>query len=216
MESYKDLLLGNQTWIKEKLKANANYFEKMAAGQQPHFLWIGCSDSRVPANEITGSDAGDIFVHRNIANLVVHTDFNMLSVLQFAVEALKVNNIIVCGHYGCGGIQAAMSHTDYGLMNKWLQHIKDIYRLNEGELNAIADEEKRADRLVELNVDEQVYNLAETSIVQRAWKDRKGPIIHGWIFDLKTGKLNEHTKLEAGTPLNDIYRLDFDDTGDFH
>jgi carbonic anhydrase len=162
MEDYKRLLLANKAWVQDKLSVSSDYFEKLAADQQPEFLWIGCADSRVPAEEITGTQPGQLFVHRNVANLVVHTDFNMLSVLQYAVEALKVKHIIVCGHYGCGGVFNAMTRKDLGLINKWLRHIKDVCRMHERELASIADDRERFDRVVELNVREQVMNLAET------------------------------------------------------
>lgn len=205
MEDYKKLLLGNKAWIQDRLGVNPDYFKKLGEGQNPEFLWIGCADSRVPANEITGTDAGDIFVHRNIANLVIHTDFSMLSVLQYAVEHLKVNHIVVCGHYDCGGVKAALTDTDFGLLNKWLRHIKDVYRLYERELRVINDEKKRGNRLVELNVIEQVNNVAETSIVQRSWKERNAPTVHGWVFDLDTGILHDVTRIEPGTHLDSIY-----------
>jgi carbonic anhydrase len=209
MDTYKKLLLGNKAWAKDRTQAQPDYFKNMSEGQKPDYLWIGCSDSRVPANEVTGTDPGEMFVHRNIANLVVHTDMNMLSVLQYAVEVLKVKHVIVCGHYGCGGVQAAQTHNSYGLINKWLRNIKDVYRLNEGELNFISDPEKRTNRLVELNVLEQVGNLAKTTIVQRSWKRMQGPTIHGWVFDLKTGLLNEITRLDHTYELPDLYRYDF-------
>lgn len=209
MESYKRLLLANQAWTEERISLNPDFFERMAAGQAPEFLWIGCSDSRVPANEITGTDPGDIFVHRNIANLVIHTDFNLLSVLQYAVEHLKVKHIIVCGHYGCGGIKAAQTNTDLGLINKWLRNIKDVYRIHQRELDRIPEGDARTDRLVEINVFEQVMNLAETSIVQRAWKNEQQPTIHGWVFDLKSGRLNPITRLEPNSEIDKIYRFEF-------
>ncbi len=209
MDTYKKLLLGNKAWAKDRIQAQPEYFKNMSEGQKPDYLWIGCSDSRVPANEVTGTDPGEMFVHRNIANLVVHTDMNMLSVLQYAVEVLKVKHVIVCGHYGCGGVQAAQTHNSYGLINKWLRNIKDVYRLNEGELNFISDPEKRTNRLVELNVLEQVGNLAKTTIVQRSWKRIQAPTIHGWVFDLKTGLLNEITRLDHTYELPDLYRYDF-------
>ena len=209
MESYKRLLLANQAWTEERISLNPDFFERMAAGQAPEFLWIGCSDSRVPANEITGTDPGDIFVHRNIANLVIHTDFNLLSVLQYAVEHLKVKHIIVCGHYGCGGIKAAQTNTDLGLINKWLRNIKDVYRIHQRELDRIPEGDARTDRLVEINVFEQVMNLAETSIVQRAWKTEQQPTIHGWVFDLKSGRLNPITRLEPNSEVDKIYRFEF-------
>src|SRR5215469_933074 len=164
------LLSDNRAWAADMTLADPQFFQRLAHLQTPEFLWIGCSDSRVPANEITGTQPGEIFVHRNIANLVIHTDVNLLSVLDYAVNHLKVNHVIVCGHYGCGGVKAAMSRHDYNqVLNMWLRNIKDVYRLYQQELDAITDEEERADRLVELNVTEQVLKLAKTSIIQRAW-----------------------------------------------
>jgi carbonic anhydrase len=209
MESYKKLLLANKAWVQDRLSADENYFEEMAKDQKPEFLWIGCSDSRVPAEEITGTDPGELFVHRNIANLVVHTDLNILSVLKYAVEVLKVKHIIVCGHYGCGGIKSALTRKPLGLINRWLQHIKDVYRLYSRELEAIADQRARLDRLVELNTIEQVQNLAQTSIVQRAWRTMNQPTIHGWIYDMHTGQLKELAQMTPGTKLDDIYVFDY-------
>ncbi|MBC7172930.1 MAG: carbonic anhydrase, partial [Polyangiaceae bacterium] len=174
-----------------------------------------CSDSRVPANEITGTRSGEIFVHRNVANLVVHTDINMLSVLQYSVEVLKVEHVIVCGHYGCGGIEAALSHRDYGLINKWLRNIKDVYRLHRESLRAISDHEALCRRMVELNVVEQVYNLAKTSIIQRAWKTRGGePQIHGWVYDVGEGLIRD-LGVNIGSPdaIEDFYRYEIDPVG---
>jgi carbonic anhydrase len=211
MESYKKLLLANKAWVQDRLSVNSRFFADMAEGQQPEFLWIGCSDSRVPAEEITGTEPGELFVHRNIANLVVHTDLNMLSVLQYAVEVLKVRHIIVCGHYGCGGVKNALTNKPLGLINRWLQYIKDIYRHYSRELEAIADPKARFDRMVELNTIEQVQNLAQTSIVQRAWKTMNQPTIHGWIYELHTGLIKEMAKIEPGTKLEDIYMFDYGD-----
>ncbi|WP_409965559.1 Carbonic anhydrase 2 [Mycovorax composti] len=192
MKSYQELLRLNKEWAAQKLKENPGYFKKLAKQQKPQFLWIGCSDSRVPANEVTGTQPGEIFVHRNIANLVIHTDVNLLSVLEYAVEHLKVKHVIVCGHYGCGGVKAAMSNDDYNqVLNMWLRVIKDVYRNNRTELDAIADINARADRLVELNVKEQAEKLCKTSIIQKAWKERKAPYIHGWVYGLGDGLLKE-------------------------
>ncbi len=209
MESYKRLLLANKAWVKEKLDIRPDYFDRMASTQTPEFLWIGCSDSRVPAEEITGTEPGELFVHRNIANLVIHTDFNMLSVLQYAVEVLKVKHIIVCGHYNCGGVKNAMGHQSLGLINKWLRHIKDVYRFHAAELDAIKDEEQRYKRLIELNVVEQLRNVAETSFVQRAWYFEGRPYLHGWVYDVKTGLLKELAMMQPNAELYDIYRYDF-------
>lgn len=210
MDSVKKLLMGNKAWVMDKLSVHPDFFTRQADSQKPEFLWIGCSDSRVPAEDITGTEPGELFVHRNIANLVVHTDFNMLSVLQYAVEVLKVKHIIVCGHYNCGGVKNAMTHQDLGLINKWLRHIKDVYRIHQRELNTIADHQARYDRFVELNVSEQVRNIAETSIVQRAWNKEKRPLVHGWVYDVRTGYLNTIARMEPGFGLDDIYTYEFE------
>ncbi|HEY9049637.1 MAG TPA: carbonic anhydrase [Ohtaekwangia sp.] len=206
MESYKKLILQNKAWAQERVKYDQDYFKRHLHVQTPEFLWIGCSDSRVPANEVTGTEPGEIFVHRNIANLVVHTDLNLLSVLQYAVQVLKVKNIIVCGHYGCGGVRAAMTNNEYGLLNKWLRNIKDTYRFHREELEKIEDFDKRADRLIELNVIEQCNNLAKTSIVQRAWKNEQRPNILGWVYHIENGLLDEVCKLDYTTKLDPIYQ----------
>lgn len=185
---------------------NSHYFEDMAKDQKPDFLWIGCADSRVPAEEITGTQPGEIFVHRNIANLVVHTDLNMLSVLQYAVEVLQVKHIIVCGHYGCGGVKAALTHNHLGIINKWLRNIKDVYRLHQNDLEAIENEDKRTDKLIEFSVKEQVLNLAKTSIVQIAWKHHQRPFLHGWVYDMNTGLINSVIEMEPNTPIDPIYQ----------
>ncbi len=210
MNAYERILLENKSWAKQKKEAAPRYFEVLAKDQKPEFLWIGCSDSRVPANEITNTEPGEIFVHRNIANLVVHTDLNMLSVLQYAVEVLKVKHIIVCGHYECGGVKAALTQKNFGLINKWLRNIKDVYRVHRDEINSISDEKVKVDRLCELNVIEQVNHLAETSIVQKAWKNRQGPMLHGWMFDLHDGILKELINIEPGSALDPIYQYDFE------
>jgi carbonic anhydrase len=207
------LILENKAWAAEKVADDPEYFERLAHLQTPEFLWIGCSDSRVPANEITGTQPGEIFVHRNIANLVIHTDVNLLSVLEFAVVHLKVKHVIVCGHYGCGGIKAAMTNHDYKqVLNMWLRNIKDVYRLYRDELNAIKDEEKRADRLTELNVKEQLMHLAKTSIIQRAWEHEKRPQLHGWVYGLKDGIIKQVFDMDANTPIDPIYA--YDDLGE--
>ena len=182
MHSYEKLLKENKTWASDKVAQDPDYFKRLSLLQKPEFLWIGCSDSRVPANEITNTQPGEIFVHRNVANLVINTDVNLLAVLDFAVTHLKVKHVIVCGHYGCGGIKAAMTKTDYKpVLNMWLRNIKDVIRHHYDELHAINDEEARVDRLVELNVREQVYNLAKTTIIQRCWKKEERPDLHGWV-----------------------------------
>jgi carbonic anhydrase len=190
-QSYKKLLSNNKRWVVKQLRTNPLYFEELAKGQNPEYLWIGCSDSRVPANEITGMRPGDIFEHRNIANMVVHSDMNLLSVLSYAVEVLKVKHIIVCGHYGCGGVLAAMSNKQYGLIDNWLRDIKDVYRLHQDELDAIRDEAQRARRFIELNVMEQVFDLTKTSIIQNAWKNGQQVHIHGWVYDIHDGIIKD-------------------------
>jgi carbonic anhydrase len=190
-KSYNRLLENNQKWRAEMLAKDPRFFKDLANGQSPEYLWIGCSDSRVPANEVTGTKPGELFVHRNIANMVVHTDMNLLSVLSYAVETLKVKHIIVCGHYGCGGVKAAMGNKSLGLIDNWLRHIKDVYRIHFNELDAIKDEEKRFHRFVELNVIEQVNDLGKTSIVQNAWSNNQPLHIHGWVYDLENGEIND-------------------------
>lgn len=209
MHSYERLLLENKAWAAEKKADDPDFFNRLAKIQTPDFLWIGCSDSRVPANEITGTQPGEIFVHRNVANLVVNTDVNFLSVLDYAVNHLKVNHVIVCGHYGCGGVQAAMTRKDYKpVLNMWLRNIKDVIRIHKAELDAIEDEERRVNRLVELNVIEQVKNLARKSSIQRAWRNEQRPNLHGWVYGLKDGLINPVFELPAGSPVDDIYTLD--------
>jgi len=210
MESYQKLLLANKAWVQDKLSIHPEYFARMEKTQTPEYLWIGCSDSRVPAEEVTGREPGELFVHRNIANLVIHTDFNMLSVLQYAVEVLQVKHVIVCGHYGCGGILNALSHRHLGLINKWLRHIKDVYRIHRHELDAMPDDQQKWRRLVELNVIEQVTNLAETSIVQQTWAVDRELTIHGWVYDLHSGLLKELALLNAKSPLDPIFKFEFD------
>ncbi len=202
------LLLENKAWAKGKILDDPEYFERLVGIQQPEFLWIGCSDSRVPANEITGTEPGEIFVHRNIANMVVHTDLNLLSVLQYAVEYLEVKHVIVCGHYGCGGVKAAMNHHSLGIINKWLRNIKDVYRIHRDEISALPTEEAQTNRLVELNVKEQVMHLAETSIIQKAWKHHQRPHIHGWVYDLHDGLLRQVYDMPPNTPIDPIYQFD--------
>ncbi|HEY6976169.1 MAG TPA: carbonate dehydratase [Chitinophagaceae bacterium] len=209
MKSYEKLLLENKAWAKEMTEDDPLYFDQLSRLQTPEFLWIGCSDSRVPANEITGTQPGEIFVHRNIANMVVHTDVNLLSVLDYAVNHLKVKHVIVCGHYGCGGIKAATTNHDFKqVLNMWLRNIKDVYRLHADELNAIDDEEKRIDRLVELNVMEQLIHLAKTSIIQRAWKNEQRPHLHGWVYGLKDGLLKPLMDMAPGTAIDPLYEYD--------
>lgn len=187
--SFERIMSGNKKWAEEVQNDKTGLFHELAKGQHPDLLWIGCSDSRVPANQITGTRPGDVFVHRNVANLCVHSDMNMLSVLDFAVNILKVRHIIVAGHYHCGGITAAMNQKQYGLLDNWLRHLKDVYRMHADELNAIENVGKREDRFVELNVIEQVSNLCKTTIVQNAWKERNDLAVHGMIIQLETGEL---------------------------
>ncbi|MGB4775666.1 MAG: carbonate dehydratase [Daejeonella sp.] len=189
--TYQELFQGNKDWVKTELEKDPEYFTKLAQGQSPDVFWIGCSDSRVSADKVVGAKPGEVFVHRNIANVCVHSDMNMLSVLDYAVNVLKVKHVIVSGHYGCGGVAAAMSNNQFGIIDNWLRHIKDVYRLHSNELDRITDKSKRQDRLVELNVIEQVYNLCKTTIVQNAWRERTNLEIHGWVIDLKTGLLKD-------------------------
>jgi carbonic anhydrase len=189
--TYQGLLEGNKKFIESALAEDPEYFDKLANGQKPPVLWIGCADSRVPANQITNTAPGEIFVHRNIANMVIHSDMNMLSVLDYAVNVLKVKHVIVTGHYGCGGVNAAMGNNQFGLIDNWLRHIKDVYRLHADELDAIADETERSNRLVELNVIENVNNLCKTSIVQNAWMNGQELAVHGWVYSLSTGLIND-------------------------
>ncbi|MFK7050149.1 MULTISPECIES: carbonate dehydratase [Flavobacterium] len=206
---YKKLLDNNKKWVEEKLNQDPNFFKDLAQGQNPPLLWIGCSDSRVPANEITGTKAGEVFVHRNIANMVVHTDMNMLSVLDYAVNVLKVKHIIVCGHYGCGGVKAAMGNGSYGVIDNWIRHIKDIYRFNKERLNTITNEEERLNTFVELNVKEQVLNLAKTSIVQSAWKNGQELFLHGWVYGLNSGYVTDlEVNFSCNSDLHEMYQLD--------
>jgi carbonic anhydrase len=196
MNPYEKLLLQNKAWSEEKIHQDKDFFNRLSHQQKPKFLWIGCSDSRVPANEITGTDPGEVFVHRNIANIVIHTDVNLLSVLQYAVEVLEVDHIIVCGHYGCGGVEAALGNKSFGLINKWLRNIKEVYKVYQTELDGIPNHKDRVDRLVELNVLEQCQDLIKTSIIQKAWQNRKSPEIHGWVYGLTNGLVKELTTIK--------------------
>ena len=189
--TYESLLEGNEIFVGRALKEDPEYFTKLANGQKPPVLWIGCADSRVPANQITNTKPGEIFVHRNIANVVVHTDMNMLSVLDYAVNVLKVKHVIITGHYGCGGVIASMTNKQFGIIDNWLRNIKDVYRLHATELDAIEDEKERADRLVEFNVIEGVENISKTSIVQNAWKNGQQLNVHGWVYALETGLIKD-------------------------
>jgi carbonic anhydrase len=207
--SYNKLKTNNSDWVAKCVSEDPNYFTKLAQGQSPEVLWIGCSDSRVPANEVTGTKPGEVFVHRNIANVCVHSDMNMLSVLDYAVNVLKVKHVIVAGHYGCGGVAAALSNKQFGIIDNWLRHIKDVYRLHAHELDRITDEKQKVNRLVELNVSEQVYNLCKTSIVQNAWMERADLQVHGWVVDIGTGLIKD-LGLTSSSPhnLGYVYELD--------
>lgn len=206
--TYEGLLEGNKQFVENALGADPDFFAKLASGQNPPVLWIGCADSRVPANQITNTAPGEIFVHRNIANMVIHTDMNMLSVLDYAVNVLKVKHVIVTGHYGCGGVIAAMSNKEFGLIDNWLRHIKDVYRLHATELDAIKDEGERAARLVEFNVIESVYNLCKTTIVQNAWAKGQELGVHGWVYSLQTGVIND-MKVSAtnNSNMDEVFRF---------
>lgn len=199
----------NKKWIKDKLAIDSNYFDKMGEGQNPELLYIGCSDSRVTAEDLMGLGPGEVFVHRNIANMVIGTDLNAMSVVEYAVVYLKVNHVVVCGHYGCGGVKAAMQSADLGILNPWLRNIRDVFRIHKTELNAITDEEKKYERLVELNVEEQCVNLIKTAAVQKAYRDH-GLKVHGWVFDIHTGELIDLKIDFEGILKNimEIYHLD--------
>jgi carbonic anhydrase len=206
---YKSLLEGNKLWVQNKLVEDPEFFRELAKGQKPNVLWIGCSDSRVPANEITNTKPGDIFVHRNIANMVVHSDMNMLSVLDYAVNVLKVKHVIVCGHYGCGGVLAAMGNQQFGLVDNWIRFIKDVYRIHETELDGIQDKQQRANRFVELNVIEQVFDVTKTSIIQDAWRARNFPMVHGWVYDIASGIIKDlQVSFDKSAGIPAIYRID--------
>ena len=210
MNFYDSLIENNKNWVQNKLDMDPDYFRKLARGQSPPVLWIGCADSRVPANQIIGAQPGEVFVQRNIANMVIHTDMNMLSVLDYAVNALKVKHVIVCGHYGCGGVKAAMQNKSIGLIDNWLRHIKDVYRLHKNELDAIENETERFNRFVELNVVEQVFDLAKTSIVQNAWKNNQELQLHGWVYGLDTGLIKDLiVNINNDSELDKVYQLHF-------
>lgn len=205
---YQKILENNRAWVAEKTKNDPDFFSRLASGQNPPLLWIGCADSRVPANEITGTLPGEVFVHRNIANMVIHSDMNMLSVLDYAVNVLKVRHVIVCGHYGCGGVKAAMGNAHIGLIDNWIRHIKDVYRLHQVELDAIKDENKRFERFVEVNVIEQVWDLAKTSIVQNAWNNGQSLWIHGWVYDIHDGLVKDlNVNYGSNDELPEVYQL---------
>lgn len=206
-ETFQELLRGNREWVETTKQKIPDFFDKLAQGQTPKYLWIGCADSRVPASEITNSMPGSIFVQRNIANMVIHTDSNLLSVVNYAVKVLKVKHVIVCGHYGCGGVIAAMGNQKFGFLDNWLVHIKDVYRLHKAELDAIDDETERANRYVELNVQEQINNLSMVSFIQEEWEKGEFPYIHGWVYSLKDGLIKDLglTK-NSSKHLDEVYR----------
>lgn len=207
---YKQLLENNKAWVKQKLDLDPDFFKHLADGQSPPLLWIGCADSRVPANEIIGAQPGEVFVHRNIANMVLHTDMNMLSVLDYAVNALKVKHVIVCGHYGCGGVKAALGNQSIGIIDNWIRHIKDVYRFHHEELDAITDEIQKFDTFVELNVKEQVLDLAKTSIVQSAWKSEQELFLHGWVYGVGSGVVKDlNVNIASNEDLQEVYKLKF-------
>lgn len=209
IKSYEQLLLQNKAWVAQKNDEDPEFFKRLSEIQTPKFLWIGCSDSRVPANQITGTEPGEVFVHRNIANMVVHTDMNLLSVLDYAVNVLEVKHVIVCGHYGCGGIKAAMGNKQFGVIDNWIRHIKDVYRMHQDELEEIKDLEERQNRFTELNVIEQVYDLVKTSIVQNSWEKRKLPHVHGWIYDIKNGIIKDlEVSMKDNSDIPHVFKFD--------
>ena len=207
---YKKILDNNKKWVEDSLALDPNFFKDLAKQQKPPLLWIGCSDSRVPANEIVGAKPGDVFVHRNIANMVIHTDMNMLSVLDYAVNVLKVKHVIVCGHYGCGGVHSAMNNLSIGIIDNWIRHIKDVYRLHQDHLNAIENKTDRFNAFVEVNVKEQVFDLAKTSIVQSAWKSGLDLTLHGWVYGLNSGFVTDlDVNISSDVDLDEVYQLKF-------
>jgi len=210
VKTFERLLLENKAWAQDKVTGDPGFFDRLADIQKPEVLWIGCSDSRVPAEIIVNAEPGEMFVHRNIANQLITTDFNSLSVLQYAVDVLKVSHVIVCGHYNCGGIRAALKKQNPRLLmvNKWLKHIKDLYRLHHDEMDSLPSEKDRVHRLVELNVIEQIYNLAHTSIIQSAWRQDRRPTLHGWVYGLNDGIIQELINLPPGSQINPIYEYE--------
>lgn len=205
-EGYNKLFDNNKKWIAEMKQTDADFFEKLSQDQQPDYLYIGCSDSRVPANEIIGLQPGEVFVHRNVANLVVNTDLNVMSVINYAVRHLKVKHVIVCGHYNCGGVKAAMVAKDMGILNPWLRGIRDVYRLHFDELDAIKDDHEKYNRLVELNAIEQAVNVIKTAVIQKQYVKTGYPVVHAWVFDLKTGILKD-LNLNFEDRLHDIQKI---------
>lgn len=207
-KSYQELLIRNKAWAEKKVLEDKDFFTTLSKLQSPEYLWIGCSDSRVPANEIIGTRPGEVFVHRNIANMVIHTDMNMLSVVDYGVNILNVKHIIVCGHYGCGGVLAAMSNRQFGLIDNWLRHIKDTYHLHQQELNEMNVDKERENRFVELNVIEQVHHLSKTSIIQNSWQNKQRPALHGWVYDLQTGLIRDlNVSMDGQDHMADVYKF---------
>lgn len=208
-EVFEKIFENNKKWVQEKTEKDPNYFIKLSNGQRPPILWIGCSDSRVPANEIIGAQPGEVFVHRNIANMVIHTDMSMLSVLDYAVNVLEVRHVIVCGHYGCGGVIAALGNKQVGLIDNWLRHIKDVYRIHQIEIDAIANEKKKSDRMVEVNVQEQVFDLTKTSIIQNAWAKGRFLQVHGLVYDIGNGILKDlNVTVGDNKEIDRVYKFD--------
>ena len=208
MDGYRRILQYNERWVTERLGERPDYFSRLGGDQDPEYVWIGCADSRVPAETVTGCQPGELFVHRNVANQVVHTDLNMLTVIFYAVEQLRVRHVIVCGHSGCGGVKAAMSGHDFGLINRWLQNIKDCAERHDAELARLPTPEERTRRLVELNVIEQVDHLSKMSVIQRAWKLEGRPWLHGWVYDMQSGRLKELVRRAAGDFPAEVHRFD--------
>lgn len=211
MESYKSLLAANKSWVAEKLKLDRDYFIDLSKDQRPDFLWLGCSDSRVSAEVITGTHPGELFVHRNIANLVLNNDLNIQSVLHYAIEVLNVKHVIVCGHYGCGGVRAALTNRSFGIMDRWLCNIKDIYRRSTSEFSDTMTEEEKIDRVVELSVLIQVENIQKTPVLQKAWANHQRPTIHGWVFNMKDGLITSLAVVEPNSKLDAIYQFSKED-----
>jgi carbonic anhydrase len=208
MKSYEKLLLNNKAWAVEQVQDDPEYFSRLAQIQRPEFLWIGCSDSRVPSSQITGTQPGEMFVHRNIANLVLATDTNLLSVLEYAVHYLEVRHIIVCGHYGCGGVKASLTRNSFGIIDGWLRPLKDTASRHDDELARLSDDDARTDRLVELSVIDQVHNLAKTSVIQRHWQGYQRPQLHGWVYGLDTGRIKPLVDLTPQSQIDQRYRFD--------
>ena len=208
MKPFEKILHDNKEWAAQQVKTDPDYFKRLVEIQSPELLWIGCSDSRVPADKITGTQPGEIFVHRNVANLVVANDLNLLSVLQYAVEVLKVKHVIVCGHHNCGGIRAALQNVQLGLIDEWLQNIKNVHQKYKSQIDSLPREDAQVDLLTELNVKEQVKNLAQTSIIKNSWKNNNAPDLHGWVYDLRDGIINPVFDMPARSKVDDIFEYD--------